>query len=212
MSKLHRVGGERRASFFYWALLRYPSTLVGGIRLGLLAAAIGVHLSETSDELRWWVVLLIGLNYLLDLLDGYLARRFGHTSRFGVALDFLIDQTTHTVFWLISGLLAAIPLMVLEWCAGIVVLRYTLCADEHWKEVLLAKGGALVRAYFAHNQRNVLSALGVISHFALPASSYLWLSGWSLWIWVPGVALYAWVTLLMLVMLYRAEIHSSAAS
>jgi|GEM_PF-1905840 len=210
MSNLHRTGLERREALFYWTLLCYPCTWVGVLRLGLLALAIGVHFSRSSDELRWGFVLLVGLIHLLDLLDGYLARRLGHTSRFGVAFDFLIDQTTHTVFWLASGLLVAIPLMVIEWCAGIAVLRYTLRTDGYWKEVLFAKGGALVRAYFVHHQRNALSALAVISHFALPASSYLWLTGWPLWIWVPGVALYAWVTLLMLVMLYRVKIHARA--
>ncbi len=191
-----------RHALFYWGLLRYPCTWVGILRLLLLALAVAVYLAEPGGG--WLFVCLIGAASLLDIADGYLARKLGQTSRFGAAFDFLIDQTTHTVFWLAAGGFAAIPLMVLEWYTGVAILRSVLRADEHWKEILLLRGGALVRAYFARQQRNALAALGVVSHFALPAALYLGWSGWPVWIWVPGVALYAWVTLLMWVALRRA--------
>ncbi len=184
--------------------MRYPCSWVVAILLMLLAAAIGLHFSDATDPFyRIAFVALVGTVGLLDLLDGYLARRWGHVSRFGTALDFLTDQAAHTAIWLVSAAPAAIPLMILEWLTGVAILRCTLREDAHWKEVLLARGGALIRAYFSRHQRNVLSALSALSHFALPASFYLGLPHWSIWIWLPGVLLYAWMTLCMLWALSR---------
>ncbi|NKB70313.1 MAG: hypothetical protein GKR89_24850 [Candidatus Latescibacteria bacterium] len=194
------VKDRRRANrpLFYRALWRYPCNWVGGLRLLLLAAALVVHWGEWGQYWRWSFVGLMGSAALLDLLDGYLARRLGHLSRFGTTFDFLTDQISHTVLWLASGSPVAVPLMLLEWCTLVVALRRALVGDEHWKETLLARGGRLVRVYFGRNQRNVLAGLGVVSHFALPAALYLGLPAWAVWPWAPGVLLYAWVTLLML--------------
>jgi phosphatidylglycerophosphate synthase len=194
---------EQRQGLFYWGVLRYPCTWLGGLRLLLLVMALAVYLADIAGG--WLFVLLVGAASLLDIADGYLARRMRHVSRFGAAFDFLIDQMTHTVFWLAAAGPVASLLMILEWWTGIAILRAARRGDGHWKEVLLRRGGALVRAYFARQQRNALAALGVVSHFALPAVLLLGWSGWAIWIWVPGVALYAWVTLLMWWTLRGAE-------
>ena len=196
---------QRQRPLFFRPHWRYPCTWVGIARLLLLASASAVFIATDSERSRWSFVLLVGAVQLLDLLDGYLARKLGHVSRFGAVFDFLIDQTTHTLFWLVTCGALAIPLMLLEWGTGGAVLRAALRADEHWKGTLLAQGGPLLRAYFANQQRNALSTVGVVSHFALPAALYLGWTSWALWVWVPGVVLYAGVTLLMWLALRRAR-------
>lgn len=184
--------------------LRYPCNWVGAVRLLLLAAAVGLHLSAANaPSTRLAVIALLAAVGLLDLLDGYLARRLGQVSRLGTGLDFLTDQSAHTALWLAAAGTAAVPLMALEWLTGLAILRCTLRQETHWKELLLANGDALIRAYFSGHQRNALAALAAVSHFALPAGLYLGLPPWAVWIWAPGVGLYAWVTLRMLVALGR---------
>ena len=196
---------ERQPPLFCRSHWRYPCTWVGIARLLLLASASAVFLAADSGLSRWSFVLLVGTVQLLDLFDGYLARKLGHVSRFGAVFDSLIDLTAHTLFWLVGAGAVAIPLMLLECGTGTAVLRAALRADEHWKGILLAQGGPLLRAYFACRQRNALSAVGVVSHFALPAALHLGWTSWALWMWVPGVALYAWVTLLMWLALRKAR-------
>src|SRR5262245_19152764 len=105
------------------SLLVYPCTLVGYMRLALLISAVWFHLFWGGEQDSFWartvVVGLIGLSLLLDGVDGSLARRHGHTSRFGVLFDLTIDLSTHTVVWILSGFYLATLLIILEWNTGI---------------------------------------------------------------------------------------------
>lgn len=184
----------------------YPATLVGLARLTLVVGAVTAHLLLPDRFSEWSVVLvvaLLSLSRLLDLADGYLARRFNQTTAFGSLLDLALDLISHTTVWLLSGFFLAPLLIVLEWTTGLFVAALVLQPAGHWKTKLTTSGPPLIRAYFRQQQRNLLSAYGNIAHFVFPTALYLHLpSGW-LWVALPGLLLYEGVTFWMLIALLR---------
>lgn len=188
------------------SLLRYPCTLAGYVRLALLAGALvfpaGViaGLDEQLSSLGF--IILAGLSRLLDPLDGYLARRYGHVSRFGALLDLMIDLLTHTAVWLVSGFPLALALLILEWTAGLAIAAFSLQPKGYWKTGLIADSPRWVAAYFANNQRNFLSIYSNVCHFLFPALWYLDVSAkWVYYGTIPGLILYEVVTLYLLIKL-----------
>lgn len=185
-------------------LWRYPCTMVGYIRLVLLGGALLGHLGPIGDNWAWLrpaIVFLLGISRLLDLADGYLARKFGHTTLFGSLFDLTLDLTTHTIVWILSGFWLTPFLLILEWGAGLCVAVVALQPGGYWKTSLTAGSPGLIRAYFRANQRNPLSAYGNISHFVFPMAFYLQLPlGWIYYGSLPGLILYEGVTLYILVM------------
>jgi phosphatidylglycerophosphate synthase len=183
-------------------LLVYPCTLVGYSRLGLVISAVGVHLSGQGG--RWVVIGLLGLSLLLDGLDGYLARRHGHSSHFGALLDLAIDLSTHSVVWTLSGFYLAAPLLVLEWSTGLYMAAFSMLPVDSWKNILIKGGPALIRYYFSNHQRNLLSVYGNVGHFVFPAALYLQLSvAWVYTLALPGLVLYELVTFYSLYIFLR---------
>ncbi len=179
-------------------ILLYPCTIVDFIRLLLLGGAVVVGALE-EPELRPGFVALVGLSRFLDLFDGYLARKFDHTTRFGTLFDLLLDLTTQTVLWIASDFYLAPALLILEWAAGLYVAAFTMGPGRHWKTVLLENCPGFIRYYFSHHQRNFLSAYGNIAHFLFPVALYLGFSaGWLDAVLLPGLILYEVVTAYML--------------
>jgi phosphatidylglycerophosphate synthase len=174
----------------------------------LLGSAIAWHvalvsLAETQAAL-WGVVVLTGCSLLLDLLDGHLARKYGHLTQFGVLFDQAIDLMTHTFVWIISGFYFAGAFIILEWTTGLYVVAFSMRPAAHWKNTLIDQGPFFIKLYFSRNQRNLWSAYSNISHFIFPAMLYLgnmpiWLSYATL----PGLLIYEIVTLYMLYILIR---------
>jgi phosphatidylglycerophosphate synthase len=185
------------------SLLVYPCTIVGYVRLALLISAVTFYLLVVENEPEVWrktaVVGLLGSSCLLDGVDGYLARRYGHTSDFGTLFDLTIDLSTHTVSWFLSGFYLAMPLLILEWSTGIYIAAFSMHPGASWKNVVIKKGPSLLGYYFSNHQRNLLSAYGNISHFALPMALYLQLPiNWAYYSLWPGLILYELVTLYLL--------------
>jgi CDP-diacylglycerol--glycerol-3-phosphate 3-phosphatidyltransferase len=56
---------------------------------------------------EYWFVILISINLVTDILDGFIARRFNLTTRFGAALDNLADIGTY--------ILALTGLFIFKW-------------------------------------------------------------------------------------------------
>lgn len=175
------------------------------MRLALVVIAVRTRFSGDTMAVRWGVVCLLAASSLLDLLDGELARKYGQASRFGAIFDQAIDLITHTVVWWLSGFFLAVPLLLLEWCAGIAVSRAAITGSVHWKSVLTERRPTFVRRYFANRQRNWLSAIACVSHFAFPMSLYADFGGWQFaGLWFPGLVLYEAVTAMMLFALRNA--------
>jgi len=166
----------------------------------LVALAVTWHFFLAHNPaLRVGFVMLVGLSLLLDLLDGYLARKFGHTSHFGTLFDLLIDLITHTTVWFVSGFVLAPALIIIEWAGGLYMAAFALQPNNHWKGTLAKQGPALIQAYFSRNQRNALSILGNIGHFLFPMALYLGLTQfWVYLLTLPGLILYELVTVYLL--------------
>lgn len=181
----------------------YPCTVVGYVRLVLLVSAVSLHLFTIENGSELWrkvtIAGLLGLSCLLDGIDGYLARKYGHTSLFGALFDLTLDLSTHTVTWFLSGFYLAMLFLILEWATGLYIAAFSMQPETSWKTVVTKKGPPLIDYYFSNHQRNLLSAYGNISHFALPAALYLQLSvTWAYYLLWPGLILYELVTLYLL--------------
>ncbi len=204
MGSISRIITTEKANTSVWL---YPSTFVGYTRLMLLGSALVWHFWWTAAAepwLRLGFVVLVGLSRLLDLLDGYLARKFNQISFFGTLVDLWIDLLTHTVVWLVSGFYGGLGLAALEWTTGLYVAAFALRSDTGWKTMLVKTGPGLIRLYFARNQRNFLSAYGNIGHFITPMAFYAGYAGtWLYYLFVPGLILYEVVTLFMLYVMLK---------
>jgi phosphatidylglycerophosphate synthase len=183
----------------------YPCNVVGYVRLGLVAIAILAHsLFDMGLTGRAVLVSLITLSLLLDGVDGYLARRLGHSTHFGSLLDLATDLVTHTAVWLMAGIPGAGLFIALEWTAGLfIVAEMGLNRASHWKERLLKHGPRWIRWYFARNQRNPLSLYANISHATLPLGWYLLGPHNILWLFLPGLLIYEAATLYLLGLMAR---------
>ena len=184
--------------------LWYPSSLIDYLRLFLLAVALFCHARGHTSGF----VVLVTVSVLLDLMDGWLARRFGQTSRFGELLDFGIDLTTHTVLWVVSGFPFAPVMVLLEWSAGFSVLMTSARESDHWKARLM-QAHPFLRRYFANRQRNGLAAWAGISHFGFRIA---WYSGygetWISNVTLPGIIVFELVTAYMIWMPFRWWVYS----
>ena len=184
------------------AELIYPCNLVGYGRLLLIVAAVSVYIGNGDPAARWVFLGSLTASLLLDLLDGYLARRYDHTTTFGALLDLALDLVTHTIVWIASEWRFAVLFILLEWTAGILAAVISLRSDTTWKHRFSTRGWAPIRYYFSRHQRNLLSAYSNIAHFLFPATLFLSLT--STWIYIltaPGLIVYETVTLVMILMM-----------
>ncbi len=111
----------------HFSLLR-EFTAADLLTLGNAAAGMASILScleyaaDGATATLWWAVGLLPLSFLFDALDGWVARKTGHASRFGADLDSLADIVSF-------GVAPA----VLAWSCGMrtgldaVVLVYFVC-------------------------------------------------------------------------------------
>jgi phosphatidylglycerophosphate synthase len=196
-------------------VLLYPCTLVGYGRLLLLGLALITPKLFVGQLPEPWpgisFALLISGSLLLDLLDGYLARKFDHQTYFGTLFDLVIDLITHTLIWLASGFILAPAFILLEWSAGLYIAAFSMQSHVHWKTTLIDEGPRLMQAYFQNNQRNWLSAYGNIGHVVFPLAlsisiAPLWLS----WLALPGLLLYEAVTFYLLFVLNKILVARAA--
>lgn len=173
--------------------LWYPSSLIDYLRLLVLVVAVFCHAKGHTAGF----VALVTASFLLDLMDGWIARRQEQTSRFGEFLDFGIDLISHTVLWVVSGFPFAPVMILLEWSAGISVLLISIRQPDHWKLALM-NAHPFLRRYFVNRQRNYLAAWAGLSHFGFRIAWYLgygemWISNVTL----PGIIVFELVSAYM---------------
>ncbi len=80
-------------------------------RLLLLFIVVGM-IYRNPDGLALHSIVLIGVVFAGDGLDGYVARRRGSTSPFGAVFDIAGDRIVETVLWIIFADLDLIPIWV----------------------------------------------------------------------------------------------------
>ena len=187
-------------------ILLYPCNLVGYGRLSLLAISVAVVALYSyvgwpiTIMLRWGIATLLFISLLiLDVVDGYLARKLGHATKFGAVFEQTIDLLTHTFVWTLSGLALAPFIIALEWTAGLFAAAFTLQPQQHWKAALVEDGPWLVRVYFRPMRLNLLNVYSNIAHFALPLSLFVGGSAsLATYLMLPGLLIFEIVTLGMI--------------
>lgn len=85
-------------------------------RVILCFIAVGM-LFIHNTQIYWWAFVLTIIVIWMDGLDGYIARKFNETSKFGAVLDILSDRIVENVYWITFAALGWlglwIPLVVL---------------------------------------------------------------------------------------------------
>jgi hypothetical protein len=165
---------------------------------------IAVVIVSFYPMLGWWMrfgiaVWLFICLLILDLIDGHLARKLGHVTKFGTLFELTLDLLTHTVVWTLSGLFFAPFLIALEWTVGLHIAAFSLHPTENWKNILVQEGPWLVRVYFKPMQVNLLNDYSNVAHFVFPMT--LFVSGtvnWISYLMLPGLIIFEVVSVYML--------------
>ncbi|XP_072249273.1 CDP-diacylglycerol--glycerol-3-phosphate 3-phosphatidyltransferase isoform X2 [Leuresthes tenuis] len=138
-------------------------------------------------------MLLYSVFTALDGVDGWLARKFGQTSRLGAWLDVVVDNLGRGMLW---SLLSEWGWLVssLEWC--VFVCNHNTRGDQ-WKNSFTSSP-CLIQAIMANGFRTPLGVWVVSGLHCLPLWLYAYdrglLSSWldlPLWIQVMGTLLLA---------------------
>jgi CDP-diacylglycerol--glycerol-3-phosphate 3-phosphatidyltransferase len=87
------------------------ANLVSIGRVGLGLATVGL-LWLPGDQLRWTAFGLTAFVIYSDALDGFLARKFKQTSRFGAKLDIAGDRVVEMTYWIVFAVLGWIPVWI----------------------------------------------------------------------------------------------------
>lgn len=187
-------------------ILLYPCNLVGYVRLGMVFLAmlfVGVY-HQAGWPLSWplrvgvagWLFIYL---LLLDIVDGYLARKLGHATQFGALFDLTLDLLGHTFVWLLSGLSIAWLFMALEWVTGLYIAAFALRPNSEWKTVLVKQGPWLVQQYWKPMPLNLLNGYSNLAHFLCPISLFLFEThSWLSYLTLPGLLIFEIVTAYML--------------
>lgn len=162
-------------------LLLAPN-LVGHLRLVLVVAAV-----ITGPALS---IFLFLLNFLLDGIDGWLARLLNQSSRFGAFYDVVIDIIARAVLWTLGPLpsyIAVIPILLECFTFACTHADASSLESANWKAVITAP--KFVRIVLSNGLRNPLGAWVIVGLHGCPL--WLYASGMITfdWPWAPGIAL-----------------------
>lgn len=78
----------------------------------ILALIVVSLLFINNAAVYWWAFGLTIIVIWMDGLDGYIARKFNETSKFGAVLDILGDRIVENVYWISFLALGWLPLWV----------------------------------------------------------------------------------------------------
>ena len=127
------------------------------LRALLSFVAVGILFLNTAS-MYWAAFILTILVIWMDGLDGYIARKFNETSKFGAVLDILSDRIVENVYWISFAVLNWLPLWV-----PLVVLTRGIITDG-------LRGLALEQGYTAFGEKTMMrSSIGkfiVASNFS----------------------------------------------
>lgn len=87
------------------------ANLVTVTRVGVGLVSLGL-LWLPGDQWRWTAFVLTALVIWGDALDGYLARKFGQSSKFGAMLDIVGDRVVEMAYWIAFSALGWVPVWV----------------------------------------------------------------------------------------------------
>lgn len=187
-------------------ILLYPCNIVDYTRLAMLLLAVGLVAIYTTagwpmgEGLRWGIAVWLAVSLLLlDMVDGHLARKLGHTTQFGTLFELTLDLLSHTFVWTLSGLAVAPLLIALEWTVGLYIAAFAMRTDTRWKSTLAEQGPWLVRLYWRPMRINWLNGYSNVGHFIFPISLFVFQTPmWLSYLALPGMILFEVVSAYML--------------
>jgi phosphatidylglycerophosphate synthase len=151
----------------------YVPNLLGYLRVVLAFVGLAYATHHPVTAVALWIVAA-----LLDLVDGWAARRLNQTSRFGVVLDIVADNLLRTAGWMAAAcadphryLLPATAIISLEWLTLAATQVHAASNGDHWKKAR-QRDPIFVQTYFRNNFRNPLGMLGVFGLFAADLVCY----------------------------------------
>jgi len=112
----------------------YRANIVDYIRLILLVAAFVCH----DDPYLFFV--LYALSQTMDMLDGYMARKYNECSSFGAVLDMVLDRASDAMIFVLLGMLYPLynPLFgflaLLDLCSHWTHMYVSVLEHHHHKE------------------------------------------------------------------------------
>ena len=86
------------------------ANIVSIARIFIAFVAIGL-LFVNSTQAYIWSVVLTGIAFSMDAVDGYLARKFGQASQMGAVLDIMGDRIVEAIYWIVFAVLGWIPVI-----------------------------------------------------------------------------------------------------
>ena len=112
----------------------YKANIVDYVRLVLLVGAFAAHTRPYA------FFALYALSQLMDMLDGYMARRFDECSAFGAVLDMVLDRASDSMMFVLLGMLYPAAnalfggLALLDLCSHWTHMYVSVLCHHHHKE------------------------------------------------------------------------------
>ena len=202
IQEMDLVNSRRKSKKTNLAVVLFPCNILCYIRILLVCSAIVIPESLYFLGI-YQVAILLTTSVLLDLADGYLARRYKHQTVYGLVLDLIIDISTSTVIWFLSDIRFSLLFVTIEWSAVVAILYASFVQPYgHWKRKLVESKWPVVNYYFSNNQRNYLGAYGCIGHFVFPMTYIVWgAKPWLLALSFPGLILFELTSVILVVAL-----------
>ena len=86
------------------------ANIVSISRIFVAFVAIGLLYFKTTEAYIASVV-LTGIAFSMDAVDGYLARKFGQASQVGAVLDIMGDRIVEAIYWVVFAVLGWLPII-----------------------------------------------------------------------------------------------------
>lgn len=86
------------------------ANIVSITRVFIAFAAIGLLFVHTTAAYVASVI-LTGIAFSMDAVDGYLARKYGQASQFGAVLDIMGDRIIEAIYWIVFAVLGWLPVI-----------------------------------------------------------------------------------------------------
>ena len=75
------------------------ANIVSITRIFIAFASVGLLYVNTTNAYIW-AIILAGVAFSMDAVDGYLARKFGQASQLGAVLDIMGDRIIEAIYWI----------------------------------------------------------------------------------------------------------------
>ena len=86
------------------------ANIVSISRIFVAFVAIGLLYVNTTEAYIASVI-LTGIAFSMDAVDGYLARKFGQASQVGAVLDIMGDRIVEAIYWVVFAVLGWLPII-----------------------------------------------------------------------------------------------------